>query len=140
MLYLALILQTEDARETTVDSRMRKHRKQHHRTVAHLVMHLQNQYDETAANPLHAVEMETGEEGADLLRENHLPHVFIGTRSLKRETGAAAQLSPTEKEDLQLLRAMEKEEKEEKVEKAGKATIGPGTVVVLRVARECRIN
>jgi hypothetical protein len=103
-------------------------------------MHLHNHHDETAANPLHAVEMETGEEGADLLRENHLPHVFIGTRSLKRETGAAAQLSPTEKEDLQLLRAMEKEGKVEKVEKAGKAMIGPGTVVVLKVARECQIN
>ena len=140
MLYLALRLQEEYAEETTVITLMRRYRKQHHRTAAHLAMHLQNQHDETAANPLHAVETGAGGREADLLSENHLPHVFIGTRSLKRETGAAAQLSPTEKEDLQLLRAMEKEGKVEKVEKAGKAMIGPGTVVALKVARECRIN
>ncbi len=143
MLYLALILQTGDARETPVNSRMRKYRKQHHRTAAHLAMHLQNHHGETAANPLHrnetaVVEMGAGGRGADPLSEDHLPHVFIGTRSLKRGTGAAAQLSPTEKEVLQLLKAMEKEGKVEKGEKAGKVMIE--TVVVLKVARECRIN
>ena len=101
-------------------------------------MHLQNHRDETAANPLHVVKMGAGGRGADLLSEDHLPHVFIGTRSLKRRTGAAAQLSPTEKEDLQLLRAVEKEGKVEKGEKAGKVMIE--TVVVLKVARDCRIN
>ena len=141
MLYLALGFPKERAGETTVITPMRRYHKRHHRTAAHLAMHLQNHRDETAANPLHkVVEMGAGGRGADLLSEDHLPHVFIGTRSLKRGTGAAAQLSPTVKEDLQLLRAMEKEGKVEKVEKAGKAMIGPGTVVVLKVARECRIN
>ena len=125
---------------------MRKYRKQHHRTAAHLVMHLQNRHNEIAANPLHrsesaVVEIEAREKEADLLVDIHHHHVFIGTRSLKRETGTAADPFPTEKEGLQLLKAMEKEgkvEKEEKEEKAGKAMTG--TVVVLRVARECRIN
>jgi hypothetical protein len=139
VLYLALRLQEEYAGETTVITLMRRYRKQHHRTAAHLAMHLQNHRDGTAANPLHkVVEMGAGGRGADLLSEDHLPHVFIGTRSLKRGTGAAAQLSPTEKGVLQLLKAMEKEGKVEKGEKAGKVMIG--TVVVLKVARECRIN
>ena len=135
-LYLALGFPKERAEETTVITLMRRYRKQHHRTAAHLAMHLQNHRDETAANPLHVVKMGAGGRGADLLSEDHLPHVFIGTR--KRGTGAAAQLSPTEKEVLQLLKAMEKEGKVEKGEKAGKVMIE--TVVVLKVARECRIN
>ncbi len=122
---------------------MRRYRTQHHRTTAHLVMSLQNQHDEIAADPLHrsesaVVEIEAREKEADLLVDIHHHHVFIGTRSLKKETGTAADPFPTGKEGLQLLKVMEKEEKEEKEEKAGKAMIG--TVVVLKVAKECRIN
>jgi hypothetical protein len=140
-----LISRKENAGKTPVSIRMRKYHKHHHRAAAHRALHLQSHHSEIAADPLHrsetaVVEIEAREKEADILVDIHHHHVFIGTRSLKRGTGAAAQLSPTEKEDLQLLRAMEKEGKVEKVEKAGKAMIGPGTVVVLKVARECRIN